>query len=161
MADTKIENWERREAPHFDLKSYYTGSDEYWKKQLASWVFERVFFYDNVVEFPDVYMESVEGTDKEGKDLIRHERFDGVEFQRGTNLDAESLGRLDQNIYMLALKVMGLEELVQEISMKLAISQGILINNMPYNQFVKSMKSSTDFKVLYGWYSPEGGWVAC
>lgn len=161
MENTEIKNNIRHEDPSFDLRSYYNGSEEYWKKQLPSWPFNRVFFYDDVREFPDTYTEIIEGTDKDGNQLVRHEQFNGVEFQRGTNLDAVSLGTMDQNIYMLALGFKDLLEKYNELAMKLSISQGILLNNMPYNRFVKSMKITADFKVICGWHSPEGGWVAC
>lgn len=151
----------QKEIIDFDLHAYYNEDEQYWLSVLPYWNFIRVHWLDQVSEFPDVRRETIEGTDEKGRQLVRHERYDGVVFQRGTDVSASELGLMDQHIYMLSLWCRQLQDLLDQVLLKLAVNEGIQFNNMPYNRFILTLRNIGDLKVLYGWHNPEAGWVAC
>lgn len=142
----------------FDLREYYEGLEDDLKKKVRTWNYNRYPFYDHISEFGDVLKETVVSTDEKGNKFVRHERFDGVVFQEGTPLAADSVGKVDMDKYMLSLWVRELDELVQYLLLQINTLLGKDANNLPYNtRFLSARNINVDVKLIEGWYDDVNG----
>lgn len=142
----------------FDLREYYEGTDEELKPKVRDWDYTRFPFYDHIAEFGDVMKETVISTDEDGNRIIRLERFDGVVFQEGTPLAADSVGKVDMDKYMLSLWVRELDEMIQHLMLVVGTLLGRDVNNLPYNtRFLNARNINVDVRMIEGWYDEVNG----
>ena len=142
----------------FSLRTYYDGLEEDLKKEVRNWNYNRHPFYDHIAEFGDVLKETVVSTDEDGNQYVRHERFDGVVFQEGTPLAADSVGRVDMDKYMLSLWVRELDETLQNLLLIVGTLLGRDMNNLPYNtHFLSARNINVDVRIIEGWYDEVNG----
>lgn len=115
-----------------------------------------VFWDDHISEFGNVKVETIRGKDKNGNEIVQHDRFDGNVFQEGTPVDSWHLGRMEWNDLINHLKIKYLMDLVRRINLQLNTLVGGISNNMPHNSFLAETISG-DLMVIEGWYDEENG----
>ena len=143
---------------NFNLREYYEGVEEELQKKVREWDYSRFPFYDHIAEFGDVLKETVVSTDEQGNALVRHERVDGVVFQEGTPLSADSVGKVDMDKYMLSLWVRELDQSMQNLLLIVGTLLSRDMNNLPYNtHFLSARKIDVDVKIIEGWYDVTNG----
>ncbi|EGY79001.1 hypothetical protein [Peptoniphilus indolicus] len=151
---------------NFNLRSYYAlkkdeENNKFLDKNRQQFLGEElklVFWYDNIAEFGDVKKETIVANNKDGTQLVRHERFDGNVFQQGTFVNAENLGRMEWNDIINFVNVKHLAEIVNRLDIQVATLLGQSSNNMSYNGFVASAANiNTDIIILEGWYDEVNG----
>lgn len=117
-----------------------------------------VFWDDHIAEFGNVKVEILRGEDKNGNEIVQHDRYDGNIFQAGTPVDAYNLGQMEWNDLVSYLKIQYLLDTVRRISIELATLKGGLSNNMPHNSFVADLKSlDSDFIFKEGYFDVVNG----
>lgn len=146
---------------YYDLRQSVTRDPNYIDSLVDNFLnspLRLVFWDDQISEFGDVKKETVVKNNDDGTQLVRHERFDGVEFQAGTPVDASNLGNMEWNDLINWLNIKYLMDTVRKLSIKVATLEGGLSNNMPYNSFVADAKKiNEDLIIIEGWYDGVAG----
>lgn len=115
-----------------------------------------VFWDDHISEFGNVKVETIRGKDKNGNEIVQHDRFDGNIFQEGTPVDSWHLGRMEWNDLVNNAKIEYLMDLVRRINLQLNTLVGGISNNMPHNSFLAETIAG-DLIAIEGWYDEENG----
>lgn len=144
----------------FSISKYYEYLDN--KKDIYSDEMREYFanqnvrfniWKDHIAELADVKTEDVLGKDKNGREIVKHIRHDGNIFQQGTPVNAETLGLMEWDIAILAVRQKNLMDLVTKLALQVSILSDQNANNMPYNSFVASVKNiGEDIELIEGWY---------
>lgn len=117
-----------------------------------------VFWDDHIAEFGNVKVEILRGKDKNGNEIVQHDRYDGNIFQAGTPVDAYNLGQMEWNDLVNYMGLKYLLDTVRRLSIELATLKGGLSNNMPHNSFVADLKAfDGDFVFKEGYYDAVNG----
>ena len=94
----------------FNLNDYYTKKAEELLKGYDEYEYDLIKWKDHIPEFGDTKKEIILKKDKDGHEIVKHERFDGNIFQEGTAVNAENLGYMDYGIFMMHGKLKELYE---------------------------------------------------
>lgn len=141
-----------------DMRLYYNGTPEELKAASESWKGELIKWKDRLTELPDVRKETIVGVDDNGNEIVRHERFDGVVIEEGTPIIADTLGKMDWDIYMLYLNFMNMRDHMNQVLLELTALKGATIGNTPNNIFwANSRQLDEEIILLEGFYDETTG----
>ena len=145
-------------ANNTDMRLYTSGTEEELRKFSESWRHEMLPFVDRLSEFPDVKLETVVGVDEDGKQIVRHERFDGVVIEGGTPLTAFNLGKLDFDTHMLYLQFSKMMGLIDQLLIEMAALKGATIGGTPNNIYWSNARNlGGDVILVEGFYDEANG----
>lgn len=137
----------------FNLNDYYTKKQEELLKGYDEYEYDLIKWKDHIPEFGDTKKEIILKKDKDGHEIVKHERFDGNVFQEGTAVNAENLGYMDYGIFMMHGKLKELYEKMTAMQLQMATMLRQNQNNMAHNMFYANAKNiGTDIVIVEGYY---------
>ncbi|MDU5080219.1 hypothetical protein [uncultured Tissierella sp.] len=118
---------------------------------MSSFIYEKVGFVDHTTERPGVYKEVILNDGS-----ILHVPDEGEILDKGTPVNARTLGHMEDGIYKTSILASENRDLLINHSVRLAVLEGNAMNNIGHNMFIVNFANLDSVELAHGVYDPVG-----